>query len=164
MRERGGLRSLLLAGLLGLALAGLIASIALGQGYDGYGGEDGYGGGGYNGGGYGGGGTGRVDLKIKGKKKQRSDKAVKVKASCGTRACIVDFRGRLVSDEGNGKLKPKRDFPIDAGETRKLKLKLNNKAKRAASDAEKSKVTVKGKAIGSGGGGTDKAKKRIKLI
>jgi hypothetical protein len=172
MRDSGGtrigtranarLRRGILAISLGLVATGLTASLALGQGYEGYGG---YGPGGY-GPGYGPGGEGgigRVDLKLRGKKKQRSEKAVKVKASCGTRACMLDTRGRLTSKEGNGKLKPKRDVPIDPRETVKLKLKLNRKAKRAASDAEKSKVVVKGKAIGSGGGGTDKARKRIKL-
>jgi len=123
----------------------------------------GYEGGGY-GGGYGGTGSGQVELKLKGKKKQRSEKAVKVKATCGPRACLLDARGRLTSPEGNGHLKPKHDIPIDARQTRKVKLKLNRKGKRAASAADKSKVLVKGKAIGSGGGGgKDKARKRIRL-
>jgi hypothetical protein len=61
----------------------------------------GYEGGGY-GGGYGGAGSGPLELKLKGKKKQRSKKAVKVKATCGPRACLLHARGRLTSPEGNG--------------------------------------------------------------
>jgi predicted DNA-binding antitoxin AbrB/MazE fold protein len=165
MSNRAHMRRALLAGLLMVAVC---AAAPAGAQYVGLGTESGYGygygpGGGYNGGGYNGG-SGRVDLKIQGRKKQRSDKAVKVKVSCGPRACMLDARGSLTSDEGRGKLKPKRDVAIRAGEKRKLKLKLNTKAKRAASDAKKSKVVVKGKAIGSGGGGTDKAKKTIKLV
>jgi hypothetical protein len=124
-----------------------------------------YGPGGYGPGGYGpGAGSGRVELKFMGKRKQRSDRAVKVKATCGPRACMLDARGRLESAEGNGHLKPRRDVPIEANETRKLRLKLNRKGKRAASAAERSRVTVKGKAIGAGGGGKDRARRRIKLV
>jgi hypothetical protein len=125
-----------------------------------YGGYD-YGPSGYRPGGYG---SGKVDLRITGKRKQRSDKAVKVKATCGPRECLVDLRGRLVSGEGRGKLRPKRDVPIRADDTEAVKLKLNQKAKRAAAASERAKVTVKGKAIGAGGGGKDRARRTFRLI
>ncbi len=153
MRRRWGLIVVSLAGIFALSAASLVLAKG-GEGYGGYGGATAAA-------------TAAAPARSTSRSRARRSSAptdsVKVKATCGTRGCFLDLRGRLASSEGNGKLKPKRDVTIPPSEQRKLVLKLSNKAKRAASDAEKSKVVVKGKAIGSGGGGTDKARKRIKL-
>ena len=90
-----------------LALSG----VAIAQEYDPNlpGGYDPSGGGtgGYDdGGGSGSGSDGKVTLKLTAKKKQKSLKAVKVKATCEGRACTVDAKGKLKAGKKKAKLKP----------------------------------------------------------
>lgn len=130
--------------------------------------DDGYPGGYPGGGGYGGGAaSGRVELELNAKKKQRSLKAVKAKGTCRNRACMVDAKGKVKAGGRKSKLKPKRGVAVAAGETEKLKLKLPKKArrvaKRAARDEQKTRVTIKARAAGVAGGGSDKAKVTVRL-
>jgi hypothetical protein len=127
----------------------------------------GYPGGDPGGGGYDGVGAGRVELELTAKKKQRSIKAVKAKATCRNRACMVDAKGKLKAGDRKGKLKPKEGVAVAAGDTEKLKLKLAKKAQKAAKaaarDDQRTKVTIRARATGVGGGGSDKAKVTVKL-
>jgi hypothetical protein len=161
------------------SLATVVAILALGtsaagQEYDptGGGGYDPAGPGGYNptGPGYSpGGGTGdagKVRLKLTAKKKQKSKRAVKVKATCEGRPCTVEAKGKLKAGGDKSKLKPDEES-LTAGERDTLKLKLGKAARKTARSAaredEKLTAKVKATAKGVGGGGSDKAAIKVKL-
>ncbi len=155
-------------------LAALVASLTLAAGaaagyddgdpggYDPGGGE----GGGYEPGGGEAGGPGHVQFELTAKKKQRSLKAVKVKATCENRACTVDAKGKLRAGRDKARLKPDEET-LAAGVTDRLKLKLPKRAKKTAKSAARDddRVTVKvtGKAHGVGGGGSAKDTVKVKL-
>ena len=160
-------------------LAALAASLILAAGAAAqYGGEGGYdptvpggydpgGGGGYGpGGGGSAGGAGPVRFELTAKKKQRSLKAVKVKATCENRPCTVNAKGRLRAGGERAKLRPDEET-LAAGVTDKMKLKLPKRARRTARSAvrddEKLKVKVTGTAKGVGGGGRAKDAVKVKL-
>ncbi len=142
------------------ALAGGVSAIAVAQ-YSG-------GGGGYTTTTTGGGGTGsgQVELTLKAKKTQKSLKAVKVKATCTNRACMVNAKGKLRAGKKKAKLKPDQEALTD-GATDTLTLKLSKKAKKIAKSAlrkgQKVSVKVTAKAEGVDGGGSDSAAVKIRL-
>lgn len=134
------------------------------------GGYDPSGGGGYDpsggGGGSGTGTTGRVQLKLTAKKKQKSLKAIKVKATCQNRACTVDAKGKLKAGKKKARLKPDGES-LAVGTKDTLTLKLTKKAKKSAKRAlrkdQKLTAKVSAKAKGVGGGGEDTASLKVKL-
>jgi hypothetical protein len=152
-----------IATVLALTLGGVAgAQYQSGGGYDPSGG-----GGGYDPSGGGGTGTtGKVKLQLSGKKKQKSLKAVKVKAKCTGRACTVEAKGKLKAGKKKAKLKPDEES-LAEGTTDSLNLKLAKKAKKTAKKAKRSDqklaVKVTATAKGVGGGGEDKASLKIKL-
>jgi hypothetical protein len=136
-----------------------------GGGYDPSGGTgDDYGGGG--GGGGDGADAGRLKLTLTAKRKQRSLRVVKLKATCENRACTVDASGKLRAGDAKAKLKPDGEA-LAAGETGALKLKLAKRAKRTAKAAlrDDERLTVKAAATarGVGGGGSASGLLRIRL-
>jgi hypothetical protein len=162
-RRRRAAKVAALAALLALAVP---ASVTYG-GYEDPGYDPGGGGGYEPGGGDGaGGGAGRVQFELTAKKKQRSLKAVKVKATCENRPCTVDAKGKLRAGDDKAKLRPDEEA-LAAGVTDTMKLKLAKGAKRTARSAvrhdEKLRVKVTGRAKGVGGGGSAKDTVKVKL-
>ncbi|MGI8462260.1 MAG: hypothetical protein ACR2OC_11615 [Solirubrobacterales bacterium] len=149
-------------------LAGGVSAIAVAQtggGYDPAGGYTTTTTGGRGGGG-GGTGSGQVNLSLKAKKTQKSLKAVKVKATCTNRACMINAKGKLRAGKKKAKLKPDQEALTD-GATDTLTLKLSKKAKKIAKSAlrkgQKVSVKVTAKAEGVDGGGSDSASVKIRL-
>ncbi len=119
-------------------------------------------------------------ISLSGKSRQKAGK-LKVKASCGGPACEVEFGGgkvtvvtRSVSVAKSTKFKLKgKELSLAANETKTVKLKFKKKHKKTVKTIDKllkkggkkakkrSKVVVK--ATATSAGGSDSAKKKIKL-
>jgi hypothetical protein len=150
-----------------------VGGYGIGGGYEpGAGGDEGYdgdGGGGsddYPDGS--GAGSGRVELTLSAKQRQKSLKAVKARASCGTRACLLDAQATLkAGKKRKARLKPVEDMAIAGGDTERLRLKFTKKAAKLARWASrhevKPKVKISASARGVGGGGRDSAKRNVRL-
>ncbi|MFL5870173.1 MAG: PKD domain-containing protein, partial [Solirubrobacterales bacterium] len=100
-------------------------------------------------------------LVLKGKRTQKLGKPVTAKARCDER-CGIRANGSI-KIAGAGKFKlTQKSKELDAGRLRQLKLKLSEKARRAAEDAKKGKATVEVTATDDSTNKT-KAKLKVKL-